>query len=285
MTVEKTRAFILKVNPFRETSCILYLYSEHHGLVHGVAKGIRRDKSGIPCPERGFLAELLLYSRPHRDLHTLAGISILDYFPGVRTDLHKSAVRDLAFEVIIKTMSTDSPHPDIFSYLLQFLARLETLPPHRCFPAMAWRFLYDFSALMGFGPNIDTCVRCGRPFAGSAGAYLLLESGTLECDECAQRKNNGGAFLPAAVLASLSGAALRDCPQGSRRVSVADARRIIRLFARFASTISRSIPISNRSTSSTACLRCRWQRVRGGGRLRTIAMPERHAHDHHPGHS
>jgi|GEM_PF-596109 DNA repair protein RecO len=233
MTVEKTKAFILKVNPFRETSCILYLYSEQHGLVHGVAKGIRRNKSGTPCPERGFLAELLLYSRPHRDLHTLAGISILDYFPGVRTDLHKSAVRDLAFEVIMKTMSTDSPHPDIFWYLLQFLANLETLPAHRCFPAMAWRFLYDFSALMGFGPNIDTCVRCGRPFAGSAGAYLLLESGTLECDECAQRKNNSGAFLPAAVLASLGGAALHTCPQEPRGISDVDARRIIRLFARF----------------------------------------------------
>jgi DNA repair protein RecO (recombination protein O) len=233
MTVEKTKAFVLKANPYRESSCLLYLYSERHGLVHGIAKGVRRKKSGLPCLERGFLAELLLYARPHRDLHTLAGISILDFFPNVRTDLRKNAVRDMAFEVIIKTMSTDAPHPDVFTYLAGFLFRLETLPPQRCFPAMAWQFLYDFSSLMGFGPNIDTCALCGRPFAETTGAHLLLESGTCECVECSRRAPAHGTFLPAAVLASLSDAAGADHAPESRRISAADARRIIHLFARF----------------------------------------------------
>ncbi len=234
MSVEKTRAFILKVDPFRETSCIVYLYSESHGLVHGVAKGVRRAARGTSYSERGVLSELLLYTRPHREMHTMAGISVLDYFPGVRTDLHKSAVRDMAFEVIIKTMTTDSPNQDVFAYLLRFLAQLDRQPPHRCFPALAWRFLYDFSALMGFGPNIDICGSCGRPFAASDGAYLLVESGTLSCDECASASKAGsGAFLPAPVLASLNDAGSDADPRVSRRISAADARRIIRLFARF----------------------------------------------------
>ncbi len=232
MTVEKTKAFILKATPYRESSCLVYVYSEQRGLVHGVAKGVRGKKSGPVCCERGFLVELLLYARPHRDLHTLAGISVLDFFPDIRRDLYKNAVRDVAFEVLIKTMSTDAPHADVFFYLSDFLALVEKLPPHRCFPALAWKFLYDFSTLMGFGPNIETCARCGAKLAHTPGAHLFLESGTLECSACAARPPAGGTFLPASVLASLSGPADSE-PEEPRRISIADARRIVDLFARF----------------------------------------------------
>ena len=230
---EKTKAFVLKASPYRESSSLVYLYSEGHGLIHGVAKGVRRKKTGLPCLERGFLVELLLYSRPHRDLHTLSGISVLDFYPGIRTDLHKNAVRDMAFEVIIKTMSTDAPHPDVFTYLSGFLSLLESRPPHRCFPAMAWRFFHDFSSLMGFGLNVDVCGTCGKNLAGTTGAHLLLESGTLACDACARRPQGGTAFLPAAVLLSLSEPLDRECGPEPRRISVAEARRILGLFARF----------------------------------------------------
>jgi|WetSurMetagenome_2_1015567.scaffolds.fasta_scaffold00150_15 DNA repair protein RecO len=233
MAAEKTRAFVLKSSPYRESSSLIYLFSERHGLVHGVAKGVRRNRSGLPCLERGFLVELLVYARPHRDLHTLADISVHDFFPDVRTDLCKGAVRDMAFEVILSTMSTDAPHPEVFDYLSEFLFRLESNPPHRCFPVMAWRFFHDFSSLMGFGLNVDACGTCGRPFSGMSGGHLLVESGMLACDACARRPNGGASFVPAAVLSSLSeqfgGGSV---PEG-RRISAADAARIIRLFARF----------------------------------------------------
>jgi DNA repair protein RecO (recombination protein O) len=233
MAPHKTKAFILKVNPYRESSCILYLFTEHHGLVHGVAKGVRRKKSGVPSLERGFCAELLLYTRPHRELHTLAAIAILDYYPGVRTDLYKNAVRDMAFEVILATVSPDSPHPEIFSYLSRFLRLLETRPHAQCFPGMAWRFLYDFSGLMGFGPNIDTCANCGGRLSGKAGAFLFLESGTLMCCACAPLRGKGGEFLPPAVLAVLSETAGPEHQEEIEKLSGQEVRRISHQLARY----------------------------------------------------
>ena len=233
MAPHKTKAFILKVNPYRESSCILYLFTEHHGLVHGIAKGVRQKKSGIPSLERGFCLELLLYTRPHRELHTLAAIAILDYYPRLRTDLYKNAVRDMAFEVILATMSPDSPHPEIFSYLSRFLAHLEARPHAQCFPGMAWRFLYDFSALMGFGPNIDTCANCGGGLSGKSGAWLFLESGTLLCGACAARHGKTGAFLPRAVLALLSEAAGQEHQEEIERMSGQEVRRISHQLARY----------------------------------------------------
>jgi DNA repair protein RecO len=202
-------------------------------LVHGIAKGVRQKKSGIPSLERGFCAELLLYTRPHRDLHTLAAIAILDYYPKLRTDLYKNAVRDMAFEVILATMSPDSPHPEIFSYLSRFLAHLETRPHAQCFPGMVWRFLYDFSGLMGFGPNIDTCATCGGILSGKGGAYLFLESGTLLCSACAPLRGKGGAFLPQEVLGMLGAGAAPEQFEEAGRMPGTEIRRVGRLLARY----------------------------------------------------
>jgi DNA repair protein RecO len=232
MTVDKTKAFVLQATPYRESSCLVYLYSDRHGLVHGIAKGVRGKKAGQFCLERGFLVELLLYAKPHRELHTIAGVSVVGFYPGIRTNLYKNAVRDVAFEVIMKSMSTDAPHSDVFDYLSNFLYCMERLPPQRCFPAMVWRFLYDFSSLMGFGPNIETCAKCGAPLAAMPGAHLQLECGTFQCSGCSARPPSGGNFVPASVLASLSDRFDSD-PLEKRRISVAEARRIVNLFVRF----------------------------------------------------
>ena len=84
MGAEKTKALILQVLPYRESSCILYLFTEKHGLIHGIAKGIRRKKSKQDLIERGFLVELIVYIRPHRELHTLSSIHVLEFFSAVR---------------------------------------------------------------------------------------------------------------------------------------------------------------------------------------------------------
>ena len=114
MTVDKTKAFVLQATPYRESSCLVYLYSDRHGLVHGIAKGVRGKKAGQFCLERGFLVELLLYAKPHRELHTIAGVSVVGFYPGIRTNLYKNAVRDVAFEVIMKSMSIFSWSPPGF---------------------------------------------------------------------------------------------------------------------------------------------------------------------------
>jgi DNA repair protein RecO len=234
MSPHKTKAFILKVTPYRESSCILYLLTPDHGLVHGVAKGVRQKKTGAPPLERGFLVEALLYSRPHRELHTLGALALLEYYPSIRTDLLKNVVRDIAFEALLKTMSCDASHPEVFSYMIDMCDRMEAASPQGCFPVMAWQFFFQFSRLMGVAPDLDTCYSCGRPVEGADGAFLLLERGVATCSGCATAagESNSGSFLPTSVLRSLkkNGNAAGDeacCLPSS------DVRRITLLFARY----------------------------------------------------
>jgi DNA repair protein RecO len=231
MAVEKTRAVVLKVSPYRESSCLCVLLTRELGLVHGVAKGIRRKKSGVPLLERGFGVELLVYVRPHRDLHTLASIAVSEYYPSIRADLHKSALRDMAFECIVKTMSCDAPHPDVYAFCADLLSHMERHDTGECFPALAWQFFYSFSSLMGFRPILDTCCRCRNHIKASSGAFLSMERGVVTCEACAGPKEKNGSFLPAYVLDSLHHGAPAAVPARCPAVPGSEIKRIIRLFA------------------------------------------------------
>jgi DNA repair protein RecO len=235
MPPHKTKAIILKVSPFRESSCILYLLTPEHGLVHGIAKGVKQKKAGMPLLERGFFVEVLLYSRPHRELHTIGGITVIDYYPSIRTSLLKNVVRDIIFEMLLKTMSCDSSHPDVFSYCADLCGRMQAVAADDCFPVMAWQFFYHFSRLMGVAPNIDTCSSCGTPVQGplaAAGAFLLLESGGMLCAGCARPGSKNGAFLPPFVMRSLGKWGTADVPEACR-MSGSEIRRITLLLARY----------------------------------------------------
>jgi hypothetical protein len=95
--------------------------------VHGIAKGVRRSGGkSTPTPlDRGLLLEALLYHRPNRELHTLGSLHVTNFFHGIRADITKSALRDIAIELYLKTITEPSPHPELFELLVDFFAGLD----------------------------------------------------------------------------------------------------------------------------------------------------------------
>lgn len=233
MAAEKTKALILKVLPYRESSCILNLFTNEYGLVHGVAKGVKRKNNATPSLERGFLSELMLYHRPNREMHTIGAISLLNYYPSTRTDLYKNVIRDLAFEVLMQTMSCDAAHPEIFSYLLDFCAHLESQSASQCFPVMTWQFLFHFCRLMGVAPSLEVCAVCGNMLDNSDGAFLVTDHGCFRCASCALSPGKNNGFVPAPVMKSLQGENSETDNFQIALLPPAEIKRLIRLFTRY----------------------------------------------------
>jgi DNA repair protein RecO (recombination protein O) len=182
MSAEKTKALVLKEFPYQESSSILYLFSENHGLIHGIAKGIRRNTKTRVYVERGFLIEALVYSKPHSELHTLGAISVVEYFPSVRTDLLKSALRDTAFETILSAITAPHIHPELYSFFVKFLQHIDQASGQVCYPFSLWLFYHRLSEHLGFGMSFTNCVGCGALLTDTA--FLSAGKGGLECDSC-----------------------------------------------------------------------------------------------------
>jgi DNA repair protein RecO (recombination protein O) len=160
MSAEKTVSLILSAAPYRETSCILRLFTRSRGLVHGIAKGARRGGGkSTPTPlDRGLLLEALLYHRPNRELHTLGSLQVANFFHGIRANITKAALRDIAIELYLKTVTEPSPHPELFDLLFGFLGGLDGINTADNFNntayTMLWRFIGNYCEHNGFG--IDT---------------------------------------------------------------------------------------------------------------------------------
>jgi len=203
MSAEKTESVVLSIIPYRETSCILRLFTRGHGLVHGIAKGVRKSgKSGTPL-DRGFLLDALVYYRPNRELHTLGSLHVVNFFPGIRSDIMKSAVRDIALELYLKSITQSEPHPELFDLITAFLIDMEESARQETLFPLLWRFIHKYCLMTGFGIDTTRCKVCGNeirhtiinPINDTATAdnkYILeFDSGALICGKCASSKTSG----------------------------------------------------------------------------------------------
>ncbi len=204
MGIQKTSAVILSMLPYRESSAIVPLYTNEYGRVNGIAKGVRkRSKNALPL-ERGFLVDLILYIKQGRDLHTLADINICDYYPVIRGDLYKTAIRDAAFELLLKSVMASEPHPELFSLLQQFLSSLQSTDITENF-AFLWKFYLKTAELLGFAVRLDCCRCCGREILISEGGFLAVENGSLYCCRCGANRSLPETYIQGAVLQKLNG--------------------------------------------------------------------------------
>ena len=203
MSMEKTPGIVLSLIPFRESSSIAAILTRNLGRVSAIAKGVRRTPSAPLTLERGQLAEFILYVKPHRDLHTMGQISVINYFPAIRTDLGKLALRDAALELILKSVAVPETQTELFDFAIAFLERIEAaaadpLPIHEL-----WRFFYGWAFHLGFMLDIRTCLRCGSDAVLLDGGLFMAERGGLICRKCAGTIASSSAFMPGSVTTLL----------------------------------------------------------------------------------
>lgn len=184
MSPTTTEALILQLLPYRETSALVYLLSRELGVVHGIAKGVRRGNKQTTLLERGLFVETAVYFNYQRTLHTLGEIQPTRIHPQVRCDLHCSALRDVALETVLKTIHIQEPHPEVFELMSLFMETLENHATAIVFPATLWHFHYTFCHLLGFGFDTQMCIKCARPLDAAEGATLSIRQGGMVCDRC-----------------------------------------------------------------------------------------------------
>lgn len=193
MSINNTSAIILNVTPYRETSCILKLFSPEYGLITGIAKGVKKLKSRREPLERGFHINLTVYLKKNRDINTVSNFHIIDFFPGIRNNLQKTAIRDITFELIIASIINYNPQKELYSILLKFLSQLEQLFEIDILYILLWRFFLKFADISGFGVDFSQCIYCGTPVKESS--YLLINKGGISCRNCCKNDFRNSDFL------------------------------------------------------------------------------------------
>ena len=118
---------VLARRNFGEADRIVVIFSENHGKVSLLAKGVRKPKSR----KRGHIEVFSLIkfqAVKTNSIDLITEAETIDSFEVVRKDLKKVSVAYFFVEAIGKITHDGEPHQNIFEILVKFLNLLKTTP-------------------------------------------------------------------------------------------------------------------------------------------------------------
>ena len=185
MPLMKATAIILRSRRWGEADRIVTLYAKSLGKIRGVARGARRQKSRFGAALEPFtLCRVNLFEKAGDSLFRISQIDLVQSFQSLREDLDLMASAARMVNVVTAVTPDGDPDPRLFDTLEQGLASL-----HRG-EDPAWTallFQVRLLGLIGFRPQTDHCVACGKAQAVGDPQFSPLAGG-LVCPVCALRQ-------------------------------------------------------------------------------------------------
>jgi DNA repair protein RecO (recombination protein O) len=192
-----TRALVLQAFPYSETSKILRLFTWDHGVRSVMAKGALRPKSRFGGVLEPFTeGSASFYLKEGRDLHTLGGFDLVRSRQALGRSLAAFAGASLLVEIALRS-ATEEPHPALFEALvaawddIAAAAAAGADETERAVFAGVWTVV----GLLGFEPQTDVCVSCGRVLEPDEAVRFDVQGGGVACTRC---RPVGRIFDPAA---------------------------------------------------------------------------------------
>jgi len=161
----KDQAICLREFDWSETSQVVVLLTEQHGLIRGLAKGskrqspssIQRYSGGIELLTRG---QVLATTSPTRELASLTEWDLQDDFYHLRRSLPAQRLAMYAADLAAAMLAEQDPHPRTYNSMGTLLTSL-TDAGHR--QAALLRFQWDLLDDGGFKPELQRDVLTNKP--------------------------------------------------------------------------------------------------------------------------
>jgi len=193
VVVHTGEAIVLRTWPFHEADLLVSLFTRDHGRVKGVARHAMRSRRRFggalepmthvratwaerPKQELARLDAFEIVSSPMTDAVDFARVAAIELLAEVLDELPEGAVEDAVFRLA--------------------LAVLKELQVGRVWMPVTYFCLW-MNRLMGWMPELGSCVVCGRSLFGGAVWY----SGTSDGVTCADDRRSGSMALGAESVA------------------------------------------------------------------------------------
>ncbi|MDO5076043.1 DNA repair protein RecO [Corynebacterium sp.] len=155
----RDRALVVRTYDFGEADRVIVLLTRNHGVVRGVAKGVRRAKSRFGSRLQPFV-ELNVQLYPGRSLYTITGADTVAFFGRVIDEYERYTAACAALEAAERLAVAEIEDPWLFDTALTTLSRLcGADDPTLVLDA----FLLQAMQHAGWAPSLFDCAQCGAP--------------------------------------------------------------------------------------------------------------------------
>ncbi|KAA8726547.1 DNA repair protein RecO [Corynebacterium phocae] len=178
---------VIRSYDFGEADRVIVLLTRNHGLVRGVAKGVRRAKSRFGSRLQPFVdLDVMLY--PGRSLFTITQADTVGYFGAAIIDDYERYAAACAVLETAERLAQAGNDEDPFFYhaIVAALEKLQTGDPNQIVDA----FILQALTHSGWAPSLFDCAQCGKPgphhafhpAVGGAVCHLCRPPGAAEVD-------------------------------------------------------------------------------------------------------
>src|SRR3990172_809361 len=155
MATYKTKGIILKRTNLGEADRIITIYTEKHGKVKAVAKGVRKTLSKLAGHLELFCLTDFIIAEG-RNLDTICSAETIKCFFKLRNNLNSTHQAYYLAEIIDKMTEENESHPEVFDLLDEVLERIDNRQDKLLFSY----FIINFLATSGFKPELYYCLKC-----------------------------------------------------------------------------------------------------------------------------
>lgn len=153
LMIESATGLILRTRPLTETSLIVNWLTPEFGRISTVAKGARRPKSPFAGKLDLFYEADFSYTRSRRsELHALREVGLRETRSALRRELAYLQQASYAAALIEQTTETETPVPEIFELVREFLNHLPKQPPQ---PRSLYAFELKLLNILGLKPDLS----------------------------------------------------------------------------------------------------------------------------------
>lgn len=175
-----SRAFLVRSADFGETDRRLIFFTEAAGALGVVAKSAHRSRKRFGGALQKYFLLDIVWSEESGRMPILASASIVESFWDIVANWERIRYADYLLELVSSLFPQAGPKARVFAFLL---SGIRSLSLGETPPAIGRKAEAAFLAAGGWGPDLSSCLRCGRKESRSF--RFVVSEGKLFCEGCA----------------------------------------------------------------------------------------------------
>ncbi|AGF77019.1 DNA replication and repair protein RecO [Desulfocapsa sulfexigens DSM 10523] len=198
----ESAAIVLDCRDHGESDLIVTFFCQHHGRVTGIAKGAKRSKKRFVNKLELFSSLRILHTTPQNNrLAFIAGAELLDGFINLREDISCYATASIIREITLLATKEVEGDEELYPLLMWVFSSLNNERPP--IPALVF-FLIRFFSIIGYSPQLKSCLGCGKQLQSDETYQFHIASGGICCSKCNSSEHSSRHTLSQGTLRSLT---------------------------------------------------------------------------------
>ncbi|NJM24223.1 MAG: DNA repair protein RecO [Bacteroidia bacterium] len=151
--LSKTRGIVFRFVRYGDTSIIVNIFTEVHGMQAYIVNGVRSKtgKGRIALFQPLTLLDMVVYHRHQANINRIKEVKCYYPYHSIPIDIRKSSIAIFLNEMLNKTVKEESQTDSLFEFLSSSLEMLDRMQDH--FENFHLVFLFKLSRYLGFGAH------------------------------------------------------------------------------------------------------------------------------------